>query len=134
MTQNNKKNVIALQIKGNKFWKKDKNAFAHYLNWKNSLLQVYLSHFITKQGTIFEDIRFKPGTQFFSACSCSDLIYYGPANWAFRRQITCADYFIIIIYHEVFCIFFPINFSKKLFSFLLWRKKISRHLVKGFLL
>ena len=60
------------------------------------LLQVYFSHFIAKQGTIFKDICFKQGTQFCSACSSNCLIYYGPANWSFRRQTPCAKYFTII--------------------------------------
>ena len=54
--------------------KKDKNAFAVE---RIPLLQVYFSHFIAKQGTIFKDICFKQGTQF---CSARGLIYYGPAN------------------------------------------------------
>ena len=57
--------------------KKDKNAFAIE---RIPLLQVYFSHFIAKQGTIFKDICFKQGTQFSSARSSSGLIYYGPAN------------------------------------------------------
>ena len=65
------------------------------------LLQVYLSHFIAKQDTIFKDIRFKQGAQFCSACSSIGLIYYGPANLSFRRQISCANYVIIIIYYNV---------------------------------
>ena len=72
--------------------KKDKNTFAIE---RIPLLQVYFSHFIVKQGTVFKDICFKQGTQFCSACSSSGLIYYGPANWSFRRQIPCANYFII---------------------------------------
>ena len=52
------------------------------------LLQLYFNHFIAKQGTIFKDICFKQGTQFCSACSSICLIYYGPANWSFRRQIS----------------------------------------------
>ena len=39
------------------------------------LLQVYFSHFIAKQGTIFKDICFKQGTQFGSACPSIGLIY-----------------------------------------------------------
>ena len=35
---------------------------------------------------------------------------------------------------KIFCIFFRINFSKKLYFFAFWRKKISTHLVKGVLL
>ena len=96
------------------------------------LLQVYFSHFIAKQGTIFKDICFKQGTQFCSACSSSGLIYYGPANWSFRRQIPCANCFIIIIYYEVFLyFFFHINFPPKMDFSAFWHKKISRHLVKG---
>ena len=52
------------------------------------LLRVYFSHFIAKQGTILKNICFKQGTKFCSAYSSSSLIYYGPANCSFRRQIT----------------------------------------------
>ena len=66
----------------------------------------YFSHFISEQGTIFKDICFKQGTQFYSACTSIGLIYNGPANWSFRRQITLFFwYFIIIIYYEVFVFF-----------------------------
>ena len=34
--------------------KKNKNAFAHYLNWKNSFIANVLSDFIAKQGTIYK--------------------------------------------------------------------------------
>ena len=44
------------------------------------LLQVYFSHVIAKQGTIFKDTCFKQGTQFSSACFSIAQIYYGPAN------------------------------------------------------
>ena len=101
---------------------------------KIPLLQVYLSHFIAKQDSIFIDICFKQGTQFCSACSSIGLIYYGPANWSFRRHIPYANYFIIIIYYEVFLYFFPNNFSKKVYFFVFWRKKIRRHLVKAVVL
>ena len=71
------------------------------------LLQAYFNHFIAQQGTIFKGICFKPGTSFCFPCSSSSLIYYGPANWSFRRQIPYSIYFIIIIYYEVFLGFFP---------------------------
>ena len=74
---------------------------------------MYFSHFIEKQGTIFKDICFKQGTQFCSAYSSNGLIYYGPANWSFRRPIPCANYFIIIIFYEVFLHFFPNQFFQK---------------------
>ena len=75
------------------------------------------------------------GTQFCSACSSIGLIYYGPANWSFRRQIPCANYFIVIIYSEVFFVFFfRITFSKKLYFFAFWSKKIRRRRVKVALL
>ena len=35
---------------------------------------------------------------------------------------------------KIFCIFLQISFSKNLFFFVFWRKKIRRHLVKGVLL
>ena len=63
-----------------------------------SLLQVHFSQCIAKQGTIFKDICLKRGTQFCSACSSSGRIYYGPANWLFRRQIPYVNYIIISIY------------------------------------
>ena len=81
------------------------------------LLQVYFRHFIAKQGTVLKDICFKQGTQFCSACSSSGLICYEPANCSFRRQRPCVNYFIIIIYYEVFLYFFQINFSEKLYFF-----------------
>ena len=49
------------------------------------------------------------------ACSSSGLIYYGPANWSFGRQIPCANYFIII-YCEVFLFFSESVFPKVVFS------------------
>ena len=61
------------------------------------LLQVYLSHFIQ-------------GTQLWSACSSSGLIYYGSENWSFRREMPCANYFIIVIYYEDFLYFVPTQF------------------------
>ena len=74
------------------------------------LLQVYFSYFIEKQGTIFKDICIREGTQCCSACSSSGLIYYGPENCSFRRQIPRANYcIIIIIYYEVLCIVFLKN-------------------------
>ena len=86
--------------------KKDENAFPIIWFERIPLLQVYFSYFIAKQGTIFKDICIKEDTQFCSACSSSGLIYHGPANWSFRRQIPRAGYFIIIIYYEVFLYFF----------------------------
>ena len=83
-----------------------------------SLLQVYLSHFIVKQDTRFKDICFKQVTQVCSACSSIGLIYYGPANLSFRSQIPCANYFLNIIYYEVFLyFFFRINFLIFFFFF-----------------
>ena len=94
--------------------KKDKNAFAHYLNWKSSFIESVFEPFSAKQDTVFRDICFKQGTQFCSACSSIGLIYYGLANLLFRKQIPCANYFIII-YYEAFLYFFSeSNFSKKL--------------------
>ena len=55
------------------------------------LLQVYFIHFIAKQDSTFTDICFKQSTQFCFACSSIGLIYYGPENWSFRRQISCAN-------------------------------------------
>ena len=64
----------------------------------------------------------------------SRLIYYGPANWSFRGQIPCANFFVII-YYEVLYFFsesvFPIFFIFFFFAF--WRKKIRRHLIKSVL-
>ena len=80
-------------------------------------MQVYFSPFIANQGTIFKDICFKQGTQFCSACSSSGLIYYGPANWSFRRQRPWTNYFIIIIYYEVFLYVFPNQFFQKMVFF-----------------
>ena len=53
------------------------------------------------------------------------MIYYGPTNWSFRRQIPYANCFISIIYYEAFLYFFWNQFFKK---------KIRWHLVKSALL
>ena len=114
--------------------KKDENAFPIIWFERIPLLQVYFSYFIAKQGTIFKDICIKEDTQFCSACSSSGLIYHGPANWSFRRQIPRTGYFIIIVYYEVFCIFLLNQFFQKIVFFAFWRKKIRSHFVKGVLL
>ena len=114
MRKNNKEIInqsLCSPVKREKVPKKDKNAFVNYLNWKKYFM--YFSHFIAKQGTVFKDICFEQGTQFCSACSSISLIYYGPANWSFRRQIPRANYFIIIIYYEVFLYFFSLSISPK---------------------
>ena len=104
--------------------KEKKNAFPHYLHWKNSFI-----------ASVFKDICFKQGTQLCFACSPIGLIYCGPSNWSFRRQIPCANHFMIIVYYEVHLhLFFRVNFSKKTYFFAFWRKKIRRHLVKVVLL
>ena len=55
--------------------------------------------------------------------SSSGMIYCGPANWSFRRQRPCANYFTIITCYEVFSYFFSNYFSKKkLFLCSGWRK------------
>ena len=79
---------------------------------------------------------FKQGSQFRSACFPSGLIYYGPENWSFRRQIPYANYFIIFIYYKAFLYFFRNQFFKKYIYifFAFWRKKMRRHLVEGVLL
>ena len=67
--------------------------------------------------------------------SKNELFFSRPANWSFRGQIPCANYFIIIIYYEVFLYFFSASiFPKKLYFFVFWSKKIRRHLVKSILL
>ena len=81
------------------------------------LLQVYFSHFIAKQGTMFKDVCFKQCTQFYSTWSCSALIYYEPAHWSFRRHIPCANHFVIVIYKEVFLYFYPNQFYQKIVFF-----------------
>ena len=40
------------------------------------------------------------GTQFCSARSSIGLIYSGPVNWSFRREMPCVNYFVIIIYSK----------------------------------
>ena len=45
-------------------------------------------------------------------------------------EISCTSYSIIIIYDEAILYFFGINFSKRLYFFAFWQKKIRRHLVK----
>ena len=128
----NNESLILLQPKGKKFRKRTKMHLPIIWIERASLLQVYFSHFILKQSTIFKDICFKLGTQFCSVCSSSGLIYYGLANWSFRKQIPCANYPIIIICYEVFLFlcFFRIIFFQKLYFFAFWRKKIMRYLVK----
>ena len=81
------------------------------------LLQVYFSHFIAKQGTVFKDIYFKQSTQFFSTCSSSGLIYF----------IFVLLYFF---YQIIVCLFFGGGDGGGRF----WRNKIRRHLVKGVIL
>ena len=80
---------------------------------------MYFSQVIAKQGTIFKDICFKQGTQFSSACSSIGLIYYGTANWSFRRQIPCASFLLLLLFTmKIFCIFFPSQFfQKKMYFF-----------------
>ena len=101
------------------------------------LLRGYFSHFISEQGAIFKDICFKQGTQFYSACTSIGLIYNGPANWSFRRQIPLFS--LIFYYHYLLrsiCIFFSESISPKHFFFFLfafWHKKIRRQPVKGVL-
>ena len=97
---------FALQLKGKKFRKRTKMHLPIIWIERIPLLQLYFSHFIIKQGIIFWYICFKQGTQFCSACSSSGLIYYGPSNWSFTRQIPCTNHFIIIIYHEFILYFF----------------------------
>ena len=79
---------------------------------------MYFRHFIAKQGTMFKDICFNQGTQFRSTCSSIGLIYNGPANWSFKRQIPGANCFIVIIYYEVFLYFFPSQFFQKIVFYL----------------
>ena len=130
---------FAFQLRGKKIRKRTKMHFLIIWIERIPLLQVYFSHFIPKQDTIFKDICFEQGTPFCSACSSIGLIYYGPANLSFRRQITCANYFIIF-YYEVFLYFFHNQFFQKtcvcvcFFFFEFWRKKISKNLVKVVLL
>ena len=105
---------FALQLKGKKFQKRTKMDLPIIGIERIPLLQVYFSLFIAKQGTIFKDICFKQDSQFCSVSSSSGLAYYGLTNWSFRRQIVCANYFIIIIYNEVFLYFFPNQFLQKI--------------------
>ena len=51
------------------------------------------------------------------------LTYYAPANWSFRRQILRTNYFIIIIYYEVFLYFLLNQFFQKIVFFAFWWKK-----------
>ena len=128
--QNNKRIItnFTLQLNGKKFQKRRKMHLPIIWIERISLLQVYLNQFIAKQYTIFEDTCFKQGTQFCSACSSGGLIYYGPANWLFRRHIVRELFSYQYLLWIFFCIFFRINFSKKLHFFAFWWK---RHLVKG---
>ena len=139
MRQNNSKKIVnpyfCFSVKRQKVWKRTKMHLPIIWMERISLLQVYFSHFIAIQDSIFINICFEQGTQFCSACSSIGLTYYGPANWSIKRQIPCTNYFIIIIYYEVFLyFFFRINFSKKLCFFAFWSKKIKTYLVKVVLL
>ena len=71
---------------------------------------------LLQNGTILKDICFKKSTQFCSACSSSGLIYSGPTNWSFRRQIRCVNYFITT-YYEAFLYFFANQFFQKYIYF-----------------
>ena len=82
-----------------------------------SLLQVYLNQFIAKQCTIFEDTCFKQGTQFCSACSSGGLIYYGPANWLFRRHIVRELFSYQYLLWIFFLYFLPNQFFQKIAFF-----------------
>ena len=125
---------FALNLKWKKFRKRTKLHFRIIWIERIPLLQVYFSDFIAKQGRIFKDICIKESTQFCSACSSSGLIYYGHVSSSFRRKRPRANYFIIIIYYEVFLYFFLNQFFQKIVIFAFWREKIRRHLVKGVLL
>ena len=111
---------FALQLKGEKFRKRTNEHLLIIWIERIPLLQVYFSHVIVKQDAIFKDICFKQSTQFCSAWSIIGLIYCGPANWSFGRQIPCSNYFIIIsIYYQVFLYFFSESiFPKKNVFFL----------------
>ena len=78
---------------------------------------MYFSHFIAKQESIFIDICFKQGTQFCSASSSIGLIYYGPANWSFRKQIHAQIILLLLFTIKFFCIFFPNQFLQKFVFF-----------------
>ena len=117
--QNNKRIItnFTLQLNGKKFQKRRKMHLPIIWIERISLLQVYLSQFIAKQGTIFEDTCFKQGTQFCPACSSGGLIYYGPANWLFRRHTVrelFSYYYLLWIF---FCIFFSNQFFQKIAFF-----------------
>ena len=46
-----------------------------------------------------------------------------------------AQAFLLLLFTmKIFCIFFRVNFSKKMYFFAFWRKKIRRHLVEVVLL
>ena len=78
---------------------------------KIPLLQVYLSHFIAKQDSIFIDICFKQGTQFCSACSSIGLIYYGTGR---LEDIYHTLIILLLLFTmKFFCIFFRTIFPKK---------------------
>ena len=60
------------------------------------LLQVYFSHVISKQGSMFEDICCRQDAQFCSICSTSGLIYYGLQTVMWRAE-TMRDFFLLIL-------------------------------------
>ena len=94
--------------------KKDKNAFAIE---RIPLLQVYFSHFIAKQGTIFKDICFKQGAQFCSARSSVVWFTMDLQTSHLENRYHARVILLLLFTMKVFRIFFQINFSKKLYLF-----------------
>ena len=68
---------------------------------------------------MFKVIRFKQGTQFCSACSSIGLIYYGPANWSFRKDRCHARIMLLLLFSMKFFLYFFLNqFFQKIVFFL----------------
>ena len=71
---------------------------------------------------MFKDIYFKQRTQFCLACYSNGLIYYGTANWSFRRRRPYANFFFII-YYEVFLNLFLNRSFQKIFCVLVYQNQ-----------
>ena len=79
-----------------------------------ALLQIHFGHFIAKQGTVFKHICFKQGNHFCSACS-SSCLFTMDLQTGHLEDRDHARIILLLFTMKFFCIFFRINFSKKLY-------------------
>ena len=138
---------FAFQLKGKKIRKRTKMHFLIIWIERIPLLQVYFSHFIPNQDTIFKDICFEKVLHFvllvpplvgftmdLQTCHLEGR-YHARIILLLLSLLSLLLLLLILWYYEVLLyFFFWINFSRKLYSFAFWRKKIRRHLVKVVLL